>query len=798
MKKKKIASTALAVMMGISTLTYGAFSSPQHAEAEHIKESVSKSYAGAPIDLGIANDERLIEMLKESGKISKNATPAEAEKALKKYLKERAGNVKHSHGGELEEEAKESKEQLKSQMESNGLMSGKGNKKGKSKGEIVDGVEEEDWNGGTRTDKVLALLIEYPDFPAEEIIPESTDMYYEDYTKEHYTDMLFSDDGYTGPNGEKLVSVKQYYEEQSGGSYSIEGEVAGWYQASKPAAAYGGNNDSDNDTDARGLVKEALMAAAADPNLDLSQYDQEDRYDLDGDGEYREPDGLIDHLMIVHSSVGEEAGGGQLGGDAIWSHRWNLGGVTALPGTEAEVPYWGGAMAAYDYTIEPADGAAGVFAHEYGHDLGLPDEYDTIYSGAGEPVSYWSIMSSGSWAGDIPGTEPTGFSAWAKEFLHSSMPGSNWLTGTTIHADDVTSSGTEVLLDEAVTKGTNNDAVRVDLPDKVTVVNTPASGEYEYHGGTGDEIDHNMVTEVDLTNATNATLDYDVWYNIESNWDFGMVQVSTDGGETWNSLSTPNTSSDIVSDGYPAIKENLPGYTGSSNGWLHESVDLSEYAGQKVLMQFRYMTDWGTNLDGLYVDNVKVTADGSEVLSDGAEAESAFDLHGFKKDTGTFTSSHYYLLEWRSHNGVDEGLAHIRRGNSLMKFDSGLVVWYVDDSYDNNWTGVHPGEGFLGVVDGDQVVNRWSDGTLGATRYQMHDAAFGLGKTEDMFLDYSDTLGITMKDYATERKPVFDDSSKYMSPVLPDAGRNVPTYGLKFRVLADSEDGTVGKVGIYK
>ncbi len=38
--------------------------------------------------------------------------------------------------------------------------------------------------------------------------------------------------------------------------------------------------------------------------------------------------------------------------------------------------------------------------HEFGHDLGLPDEYDTQYTGQGEPVQAWSIMSGGSWAGE--------------------------------------------------------------------------------------------------------------------------------------------------------------------------------------------------------------------------------------------------------------------------------------------------------------------------------------------------------------------------------------------------------------
>lgn len=57
-----------------------------------------------------------------------------------------------------------------------------------------------------------------------------------------------------------------------------------------------------------------------------------------------------------------------MGSDAIWSHRWNLGNVFELEGTSSSVPNWGGLMAAYDYTIQPIDAAAGVAAHEYGHD----------------------------------------------------------------------------------------------------------------------------------------------------------------------------------------------------------------------------------------------------------------------------------------------------------------------------------------------------------------------------------------------------------------------------------------------
>mgnify|MGYP002651897403 CR=1 FL=1 len=44
--------------------------------------------------------------------------------------------------------------------------------------------------------------------------------------------------------------------------------------------------------------------------------------DHDGDGDFNEPDGYIDHFQAIHAGEGEEAGGGEQGEDAIWSHRW--------------------------------------------------------------------------------------------------------------------------------------------------------------------------------------------------------------------------------------------------------------------------------------------------------------------------------------------------------------------------------------------------------------------------------------------------------------------------------------------
>jgi immune inhibitor A len=785
----KVLSSITMTAMLASTLS---FASAGPATVKAVEKPSHHAHGGAPFDLGVANDERLIEMLKKNGTLSKDASPKQAEQALQKYLKAKAESASHEQG-DLHKQEKALKDALKENLKSNGLTKGKGNKLGQTKGS-VESVNEEEWNGVVRQDDILVVLIEYPDSPASNIGKEDTDMYYESYSKEHYEDMLFGKDEegfYDGPNGEKLVSVKKFYEEQSGGSYTIGGDVVGWYTASKPAAYYGSNVPAPDgsDANARALVYEAVKAAG-DSGVDLSKYDKEDRYDLDGDGNLREPDGLIDHLMIVHSSVGEEAGGGKLGGDAIWSHRWNLGEVKTVPGTEAQVPYWGGEMAAYDYTIEPADGAAGVFAHEYGHDLELPDEYDTQYTGAGEAVAYWSIMSSGSWAGKVPGTEPTGFSPWAKEFLQSYV-GGNWLTGSTVTLADVDSKGVEVLLDEGVTKGTNNDAVKIKLPDKLNVINKPFSDTYEYFSGSGNGLDNSMSVNLDLSSAEAAALNFKTWYQIETDWDYASVQVKEEGSNEW--VAIPGN---LTTDTDPHEQNPGHGITGRSNGWVDASFDLSSYAGKKIDLRLNYWTDVAASEAGFYVDDISVTVDGQQVVFDDAEGESKFTLEGFKKDKGEFFSEHYYLLEWRSHNGVDKGLDNIRRGASLMSYDQGLLVWYVDNSYDNNWTGLHPGDGFLGVVDADQHTNYWSDGTVGSTRYQVHDAAFGLEKSEKMFLNYPGLF--TMKDNYTKRNPLFDDSADYSNPGLVDAGRNVPNYGLKFRVVGQSADGSVGKVLIFK
>lgn len=756
-----------------------------------IGAELDQTHQSGAFDMVIADEQRLIQMLKMSGKISQGASFKEAEVALRGYLNNRqqeealraaSSDASTTSHFAMDSEIKASGKKVRKDR------GDKVRKLGASRRNRPDNVMLEDYSGETRQGRVLAILMEFPDFPHNSILPEDTGMYYEDYNQDHYREILFGPDGWVAPNGHHANSFTQFYEKQSGGSYSLTGDVAGWYMASQPAAFYGGNPDGD----ARSLIREALAAASADETVDLNQFDIEDRYDLDGDGDYWEADGLVDHVMVFHSSVGEEAGGGQLGEDAIWAHRWNLGGVWAIPGATSDVPYWGGAMTAYDYTIAPIDSAVGVISHEFGHDLGLPDEYDTQYTGKGEPVSMWSVMSSGSWAGRLGGTEPTGFSAWAKEQLQGSL-GGNWLHGATVNFDEIPRSGVQGLLDQASSKGTNNDAIRINLPQKQSLITTPVSGEYAYFSGSGNDLSNNMAMTVDLTDATSVMAKFKAWYDIEADWDYAYLAVETGEGQ----FMIPSA---LTTDTNPNGNNQGNGITGNSNGWIDAEFDLTSFAGQVVDVKFIYSTDPGIANAGLYVDDFSVEVDSVAVISANADDSAAepFNFEGFVADTGSTFSDHYYLLEWRTHHGVDSGLAHINVGGETMIYEEGLIIWYVDNKYSDNWVGIHPGDGFLGVVDADQKTLKWSDGSAASTRYQIHDAAFSIDRHEKMFLDLEEQYGLTLRDNRVRGQRLFNDRRRYIGTDIPDAGRNVPTYGLKVRVVNQSQDRSVGSVYIYR
>jgi immune inhibitor A len=770
MLSKKLLAISTSLMLLLGTASFNLETSAKDGTKQIYSENAYYQYGG-PTDSVIAREDKIIEMLKKEGKIPKDVSHQDAHEAFIKYMNAKA------KGNQLKSITKQQKS----------LKAAQGQNMDKYLKSGTTAVTP------TKTVNVLVLLIDYTDFKHNNIQPTESDMYYSDYNTAHFNDMIFGDNGYTGPNGQNLISMKQYYSAQSGGSLLVQGQVAGWYSASNTAAYYGGNDANGNDLRPRDLVKEALAKAATDPTIDLSKLDTEDRYDKDLDGNFNEPDGIIDHVMVIHSGVGEEAGGGALGEDAIWSHSWDLGENYPISGTT---------YSAFDYTLEPEDGAAGVFAHEFGHDLGLPDEYDTQYSSSiGEPIAAWSIMSSGSWSGTIPGTEPSGFSPYAKQFFQANYSG-NWQKAAVLDFNALTSAGSAVNLRQASDNNLltgENQAVRISLPDRETRVCTPPTGTLAYWGSKGvdgQKVATSMqtITDIALPAGTRPSLTFSTWYDIEQGWDYGAVRVSTNG-TTWTDLkgSITTTSHDPQ-----AVVDVTNLITGTSRGWVTGTFDLTAYAGKSICLKFTYNTDEAVYGSGFYVDNIKITASKKALFADDTDSSNAFSLTGFSKDNGTLKTKQYYLAEWRNHNGVDMALAHNAVSGGVFAYDPGMVLWYVDDYYTDNWTGTHPGNGFLGIVDADQNNITFTEGRrayYADNLFQMKDAAFSKNAQKGITIK---TTTRTTTDSSLIAYPSFTDAANYLNSSLPYVGRNIPHIGLKIDITTQAADNSTATITVRK
>lgn len=219
--------------------------------------------------------------------------------------------------------------------------------------------------------KLLAVLVNYANTTPT-------------YTQQDF-ERLMNQESYGG-----IGSFRDYYLQQSYGQLDITTSVTRWVTLKGNKSHY-----SDN---VQGIISEVLNALDAEINFK----------DFDNDG-----DGMLDGLLVLHQGSGYEASG-----DAtdIWSHS----------GVVYGMQYDG--VTVNRYTIQPELFAnrvqmtsrmtgIGVICHEFGHNLGALDYYDTDYSTNQEygGTGMWDLMASGGWNGpEGYGEAPAPFMMWQK------------------------------------------------------------------------------------------------------------------------------------------------------------------------------------------------------------------------------------------------------------------------------------------------------------------------------------------------------------------------------------------------
>lgn len=233
----------------------------------------------------------------------------------------------------------------------------------------------------------LVILVDFDDKIADTTAHDTT----------AFQQLLFSEAIH--PTG----SMNDFYLENSYGQVGAKGKITDWLRMPQGYSYYvsGQAGFGNYPNNAQKLTEDAIEAA--DPYVDFSQFDNDN-------------DGWVDALFIVHAGVGRESSGSS---NDIHSHAWSI------------TPQYRDGVIVSSYSMEPElHNTAGdmvhmgVFGHEFGHVLGLPDLYDTDYSSRG--LGRWSMMAGGSW--NNSGNTPAHFDVWSKYQL-------GWVNPVVLTAD---------------------------------------------------------------------------------------------------------------------------------------------------------------------------------------------------------------------------------------------------------------------------------------------------------------------------------------------------------------------------
>lgn len=235
------------------------------------------------------------------------------------------------------------------------------------------------------------------------------------FTTQDFDDLLFNNN----PTG----TMSDYYQEVSYGQFNLTGTVYGWFQADQSRSFYtAGNNGFNSNFPANRDGFVVSIVEKADPGVDFGQYDNDGPDGIPNSGD---DDGYADAVMIVYAGAGPDWSPSN---SNIWP---SIGSLGSDGYTTNDPAYNGGSIRVSIFVVCPelAGGGSGtgqirpigVFAHEFGHVLGLPDLYDRTEASESpdfedsEGIGQWCLMSNGSWGGDGQHSEsPAHLSVWCK------------------------------------------------------------------------------------------------------------------------------------------------------------------------------------------------------------------------------------------------------------------------------------------------------------------------------------------------------------------------------------------------
>ncbi len=473
-------------------------------------------------------------------------------------------------------------------------------------------------------------------------------------------------------------------------------------------------------------------ASLADPDVDYNELDTD-------------KDGVVDFFNLMFAGDGGNLSTTPSGLNNVWPHKSDLrayfvdaNGLTGYVSndqlkslldeplfytdetrqtfttTDTGLPVYV-RVGPYNVNPESAVDHASVIAHEYGHSLGLPDFYST---GSRSTFGSWELMASD-------------YSQFMTGFTRQEL---GWIVPRPLESGQITlreskfdtgeihwrqEDGTPYVLSGP---GIHNaDAYRLGLPTDLLIDEVP-SGSRAFYSAQGNDFPcppgqgHFLdVFLPDLQNYGDAAaieLSFKSLYEIEWDYDYGFVMVSTDAGESWQTLAstqgTTISSYNPNANGCMGTYDNgITGVSGAGSNdlanlnriegnypeavFIDDAFDLTAFAGETVILRFAYVTDPGLAKRGWFIDDLRISADGKTVWA--TDFEDFDDARLFPRNWVWASSSdaqnvdHAYYLELRDRIDFDlDGKGQSERG--IPTWQPGVSMIYTDEGHGYGNTGV--------------------------------------------------------------------------------------------------------------
>jgi immune inhibitor A len=597
--------------------------------------------------------------------------------------------------------------------------------------------------------------------------------------------------------------------------------VDGWYQMPGDTGYYGSDGDGSALIGAEAGVAQLQMidngcgptgkavydaAQIADPEIDYSDFDTD-------------KDGVVDFFMMVFAGVGGH-GASQTSVppyDNIWPHSSSLESGYSNQGPYKQTgyvsddqlkdlegfPLYYTSVAATQmtrtvtafpvyvrvgpYNVNPEDAIdhASVISHEYGHSLGLPDFYSI---GSRSTYGDWNLMGNDkSQNMDVYSKQELGWivprvlsqggsdvSGW-----QDSKRNTHQITWQQPDGTSYTLSGAGVANGEAYVAKLPTKAILDPSKFDAAGPGVGASRDHAWWSKSGNDfgcapvggnsLDIYLPELENLAPGTPVTLTFKSLWDMEWDFDYGFVMLSTDDGVSYTSLPSANNYTNPAainpqnngcqsqygngitgtSGSYEAGTQNIDRVTPDAypdGGFLADQYDLSAAVGSRAVLRFSYSTDPGVSHPGWFIDDIRITA-GSQVIFDG-DGESAGDpsdprvFNGGCKDSGKvaaqctkgwqFVNSavgspadHAYYLELRDRSGFDAD-SHGQSDRGEIGWSPGVLLTYTDETH---------GYGNYGTPDPPAVSPLDSHPTPGSNTPNLNDAAFTAAAGSNHFSD---------------------------------------------------------------